>query len=184
MLQCRSVTCAFCAQIVLSETQRDFCFGQQPIHKALPPGAADLIMLDEAGLVARLLSIQHNKGVGYDVSAGYQVLNAIMQSSKSNKRWDSLYAIAVKAYELGAHFTAGQARKCEGWRQTLITKVADQPGRALPAPSSSACPLRNLCSTRTGRGTASSLTLQSDRAPAVVFLTPDRSEADALLVNT
>lgn len=87
------------------------------------PGAANPAMLDEAGLIARILSIQHNKGVGYDVGTGYQVLNAIMQSGKNNKCWDTLYAIAVKAYDLETHFTPDQARKYEGWRQTLIAKV-------------------------------------------------------------
>jgi hypothetical protein len=88
------------------------------------PGAADPIMLDEAGLIARLLSIQRNTGVGYDVSSGYQVLNAIMQSGKDNKRWDTLYAFAVKAYDLEAHFSTEQTRKYEVWRQTLIAKIA------------------------------------------------------------
>lgn len=87
------------------------------------PGAADPIMLDEAGLIARLLSIQRNTGVGYDVNSGYQVLNAIMQSGKDNKRWDTLYAIAVSVYDLAAHFTSDQRRKYEVWRQTLIAKV-------------------------------------------------------------
>jgi hypothetical protein len=87
------------------------------------PGAADAFMLDESGLIARLLSLQRNTGVGYDVGTGYQVLNAIMQSGKDSKRWDTLYAIAVKAYSLEAHFTSDQARKYDGWRQTLIAKV-------------------------------------------------------------
>lgn len=87
------------------------------------PGADDPFLLDESGLIARLLSIQHNKGVGYDVRTGYQVLNAIMQSGKHNKRWDSLYAIAVKAFELETHFTGEQASKYKAWRQTLIDRV-------------------------------------------------------------
>ena len=87
------------------------------------PGAADPAMLDEAGLIARILSIQRNKGVGYDVGTGYRVLNAIMQSGKNNKCWDTLYAIAVKAYGLETHFTPDQASKYEGWRQTLIARV-------------------------------------------------------------
>ena len=87
------------------------------------PGAADPAMLDEVGLIARILSIQRNKGVGYDVGTGYQVLNAIMQSGKNNKSWDTLYAIAVKAYDLETHFTPDQVRKYEDWRQTLIAKV-------------------------------------------------------------
>lgn len=87
------------------------------------PGASDLIMLDEGGVVARLLSIQRNTGVGYDVRSGYQVLNAIMQSGKDNKRWDTLYAIAVKVYGLEAHFTEEQIRKYAVWRKNLIAKV-------------------------------------------------------------
>lgn len=79
--------------------------------------------MDESGLIARLLSIQHNKGVGYDVRTGYLVLNAIMQSGKHNKRWDSLYAIAVKAYELETHFTGEQATKYKAWRQALIDRI-------------------------------------------------------------
>ena len=86
-------------------------------------GADDPVLLDESGLIARLLSIQHNKGVGYDVSSGYQVLNAIMQSGKHNKRWDSLYAIAVKAYVLETQFTGEQGRKYKAWRQTLIDRI-------------------------------------------------------------
>lgn len=87
------------------------------------PGAADPVMLDESGLVARLLSIQRNTGVGYDVRSGYQVLNAIMQSGRDNKRWDTLYAIAVKAYVLETYFSEEQARKYAAWRENLIARV-------------------------------------------------------------
>lgn len=87
------------------------------------PGAADPIMLDESGLVARLLSIQLNTGVGYDVRSGYQVLNAIMQSGKDSKRWDTLYAIAVKVYRLEAGFTEEQASRYAAWRENLIANV-------------------------------------------------------------
>ena len=46
-----------------------------------------------------------------------------MQSGKHNKRWDSLFAIAVKAYELETHFTGEQARKYKAWRQALIDRI-------------------------------------------------------------
>lgn len=97
-------------------------------------GADDPALLDESGLISRLLSIQQNKGVGYDVSTGYQVLNAIMQSGKHNKRWDSLYAVAVKAYELETHFTEEQTRKYKAWRQALIDRIdADDEAYLRPA---------------------------------------------------
>jgi hypothetical protein len=88
------------------------------------PGAADSAMLSDTGLVPRILSIQLNRGVGSDVDTGFQVLNAIMQSGADNKRWDTLYSIAVKTYGLEAHFTPKQADKYGTWRQTIIDKVA------------------------------------------------------------
>jgi hypothetical protein len=79
-------------------------------------GAADMVMVNESGLVPRLLSIQKNRGIGYDVSTGFQVLNAIMQSGLDNKQWDTLYTMAVKAYDLEAQFTPKQAGLYAAWR--------------------------------------------------------------------
>ncbi len=88
------------------------------------PGGADAMMLSETGLVPRILSIQLNRGVGYAVDTGFQVLNAIMQSGADNKHWDTLYSIAVKTYGLEAHFKPKQADNNGTWRQTIIGKVA------------------------------------------------------------
>ncbi len=86
-------------------------------------GAADPAMLDEAGLVPRILSIQNNRGVGYAVDTGFQVLNAIMQSGADNKRWDTLYTMAVKTFGLEAHFSQKQKDLYADWRKVLIAKV-------------------------------------------------------------
>lgn len=86
-------------------------------------GAADPAMLDETGLVARILSIQNNRGVGYAVDTGFQVLNAIMQSGSDNKRWDTLYTMAVKTFGLEAHFSQKQKDLYADWRKGLIAKV-------------------------------------------------------------
>ena len=88
------------------------------------PGALDNLMVEESGLVARILSIQHNRGVGYDLNTGYQVLNAIMQSGPENRRWNTIYTMAVKAYGLEARFTTAQAARYAEWRQTIIDGVA------------------------------------------------------------
>jgi hypothetical protein len=88
------------------------------------PGGADAEMLSDTGLVPRILSIQLNRGVGYAVDTGFQVLNAIMQSGADNMRWDTLYSIAVKAYGLETHFKPKQAGNYRAWRQTIIDKVA------------------------------------------------------------
>lgn len=90
------------------------------------PGAGDNEMLGHAGIVSRLLSIQKNRGVGYAVRSGYQVLSAIMQSSTDYQLWHTLYPMAVKAYDLEDHFTPKQAERYAAWRQSIIDKVKVQ----------------------------------------------------------
>lgn len=87
-------------------------------------GAADAAMVDETGVIPRLLSIQQNRGVGYAVDTGFQVLNAIMQSGIDTQQWNTLYPMAVKAYGLETQFTQKQAELYAVWRQTIIDKVA------------------------------------------------------------
>lgn len=74
------------------------------------PGAGDAAMVEEAGVIPRLLSIQQNRGVGYAVDTGFQVLNAIiMQSGIDTQQWNTLYSMAVIAYGLETLFTPKQA---------------------------------------------------------------------------
>lgn len=87
------------------------------------PGGAAHEMVGGAGIVSRLLSIQHNRGIGYAFSTGYQVLNAIMQSTPGYQHWHTLYLMAVKAYGLDARLTQGQVERYTSWRQGVIDKV-------------------------------------------------------------
>ena len=86
-------------------------------------GAADREMVRGAGIVSRLLSIQHNRGIGYDFKTGYQVLSAIMQSTPGYQQWHTLYLMAVKAYGLDAQLTQKQVERYASWRQGVIDKV-------------------------------------------------------------
>lgn len=86
-------------------------------------GAADHAMVGTAGIVSRLLSIRHNRGVGHAFDTGFQVLNAIMQSGPDYQQWHTLYTMAVKAYGLEAQFTQKQAERYAVWRQSVIDKV-------------------------------------------------------------
>lgn len=87
------------------------------------PGGADHEMTGGAGIVSRLLSIQHNRGIGYAFRTGYQVLSAIMQSTPGYQQWHTLYLMAVKAYGLDARLTARQVQRYATWRQSVIDKV-------------------------------------------------------------
>lgn len=86
-------------------------------------GAADREMVRGAGIVSRLLSIQHNRGVGYEFTTGYQVLSAIIQSTPGHQQWHTLYLMAVKAYGLDAQLTPKQVERYASWRQGVIDKV-------------------------------------------------------------
>lgn len=86
-------------------------------------GAKDSDLLGSAGILSRILSIQHNRGVGYDVSSGYQVVNAIMNSGIAYRRWHSLYVMAVDAYKLEGQFKKDQLSRYAEWRQTVMTGV-------------------------------------------------------------
>jgi hypothetical protein len=88
------------------------------------PGAADATMVDKAGVIPRLLSIQQNRGVGYAVDTGFQVLDAMMQSGTDTQQWNTLYPMAVNAYGLETQFAQKQADLYATWRQTIIDKVA------------------------------------------------------------
>lgn len=98
-------------------------------------GAMEPVLIHETGIIARILSIQHNTGVGYDVSSGYQVVNAIMGSGKNNKTWDSLYAIAIKAYELTRHFNDEQRQRYKPWRDELADNIQKGVGGCLRPPT-------------------------------------------------
>lgn len=87
------------------------------------PGGLDPDMISDTGLVPRILSIRHNRGIGYAVDSGFQVLNAIMQSGEDNRRWHTLYTMAVKTYDLARHFTHKQAALYIGWRTGIVDGV-------------------------------------------------------------
>lgn len=87
-------------------------------------GASEMELLDSSGVIARLLSLQLNRGVGYDVSTGFQVLNAIMQSGGENQQWNTLYLMAAKSYGLTTGFTEKQAHLFSVWRKSVIDKIS------------------------------------------------------------
>ncbi|WP_159275764.1 hypothetical protein [Variovorax boronicumulans] len=131
------------------------------------PGAADAEMVDEAGVIPRLLSIQQNRGIGYAVDTGFQVLNAIMQSGTDTRQWHTLYPMAVKAFGLEARFTQKQADLYAAWRQTIIDKVAAddesylRPARYDPVLSMLFPEMAPRIATGYGRATASNMATSS-----------------------
>jgi hypothetical protein len=63
------------------------------------PEAGDSNLVGGRGILARILSIRLDKGVGYGVDTGVQVLNAIRQSKGPNRSNNTLYFIAARIYK-------------------------------------------------------------------------------------
>lgn len=63
------------------------------------PEAGDINLIGERGILSRILSIRLDKGMGYRVDSGMQVLNAIRQSKGTNRSYTTLFFIAARIYK-------------------------------------------------------------------------------------
>jgi hypothetical protein len=87
------------------------------------PEAGDEDLLGHHRILSRLLSIRHNRGVGYGFDTAVEVLNSVRQSQPANRHDWTLYLIAVKAYMPTLSEDARVAKWFEAWRDSVITAV-------------------------------------------------------------
>jgi hypothetical protein len=80
-----------------ARTQLDIESNRLSIHGYPEASDADLT-IGRQGIIHRLLSIKHDKGVGYKLDSAMDVLNAIKQSSARNCSNHTIYLIAEKVY--------------------------------------------------------------------------------------
>jgi len=85
-------------------------------------GAGDDALIGHHAILARLLSIQHDRGIGYGYRSAYEVLNAIRQAQGSNRCEWSLALIAVKAYK--PKLTPKQHDSFSRWRTAVMQSIA------------------------------------------------------------
>jgi hypothetical protein len=79
------------------------------------PGAADAIFWRDQGCILdRLLSIRHDKVVGYRLNTTWQVLNAILCEGEPYTEWQPLYLAALRTYRPA--LSKEHARRVEEWR--------------------------------------------------------------------
>lgn len=86
-------------------------------------GALNEEMLGDGGVIPRILSLQHDRGIGYDVQTGWQVLNAIIQSGNYYLQWGTVFNMAVKAYGVDRKLRPEQMTKYTAWRQKIIDMI-------------------------------------------------------------
>lgn len=87
------------------------------IHKLVIhgyPEAGDGDLIYPHSILDRILSIQHDEGVGYRLKTGQAVLNAILQDRGAERSFHSLYFIAALAFK--PRLTETQRQWFDTWR--------------------------------------------------------------------
>lgn len=65
-------------------------------------------------MLARFLSLKHDRGIGYRLSSGFEVLNAIWQSKAQNREEIPMYLAAARLWKIG--LSTKQAETVQSWR--------------------------------------------------------------------
>jgi hypothetical protein len=85
------------------------------------PGADSYDMINKTGYLPRLLSLKHDRGIGYDVETGFEVLNSIWQSGASKRTNIPLYLAASRRW--GIFLTEKQKKSLSVWRRVAIGSI-------------------------------------------------------------
>jgi len=86
------------------------------------PEAGDLDLVGEKEIVSRILSIRLDRGVGYDLATGSQVVNSIQQMKGPRGRAQAIVAlIAIRAYK--PRQTEAQQKRIKEWAQEVRDSV-------------------------------------------------------------
>lgn len=72
-------------------------------------------------ILERLLSIKKDTGVGYAVSTGWEVINAIRQDGIRQRKWHTLYLIAIRTYQPSR--TPRQDESIQQWRADILASI-------------------------------------------------------------
>ena len=82
---------------------------------------------DASKLLSRFLSLKHDRGIGYRVRTGFEVLNAIWQSHSGNRRDLPMYLAAARTWKIA--LSEKQADTLRSWR--LEIKRSIEAGEAI-----------------------------------------------------
>jgi hypothetical protein len=85
------------------------------------PGAASQTLIKPTGMLPRLLSLKHDRGIGYNVRTGFEVLNAIWQSQVGNRTDIPLYLAAARRWKIS--LTERQKEIVTAWRREAKASI-------------------------------------------------------------
>lgn len=72
-------------------------------------------------LLSRFLSLKHDRGIGYRVSTGFEVLNAIWQSGSGNRKDIPMYLAAARLWKIA--LSDKQAGTLKSWRREVKRSI-------------------------------------------------------------
>jgi hypothetical protein len=72
-------------------------------------------------ILERLLSIKKDTGIGYAVSTGWEMINAIRQDGIRQRKWHTLYLIAIRTYQPSR--TPSQDESIQQWRADILASI-------------------------------------------------------------
>lgn len=84
------------------------------------PEAEDKELLN---IIERLLSIKDDKGVGYRLETGWQVINAVLQDKENKWTWHTLYLMAIRQYQ--PKLSKDNADMVEEWRNRVLKSIKE-----------------------------------------------------------
>jgi len=103
---------------VLNETQGEVERCADLLAALDYPEAKDLLLWHHRGsILSRLLSIRHDKVIGYRLNTTWQVLNAILCEGEPYTMWQPLYLAAIRTYRPA--LLEKHAQRIDAWRQQV-----------------------------------------------------------------
>jgi len=85
------------------------------------------------GILPRLLSIRLDRGVGYRMSTGFEVLNATRQDRGKSRSFHTLYMLAAVVYPM--QLSPQQAARVKEWRAEVRASIESGSGTHLRDPA-------------------------------------------------
>jgi len=112
------------SRFLAAEAEQRLAAATRTLERHGFPEARDDRLKGHHGILARLLSIKNDCGIGYNYATAAEVLNAIQQSTGSRRSEWSLYLIAVRTY--ATPINEALSRWYKPWLESVRKGVKDQ----------------------------------------------------------
>jgi len=84
-------------------------------------GKTDLTKAQAVRVLSRLLSLKHDRGIGFKYATGFEVLNSIWQLKDRNRQDIPMYMAAARYWKI--RLNEKQVESVRTWRHTMVTSL-------------------------------------------------------------